>query len=167
MLIFVPKETLSGESRVALVPAAVQKLTDLGAEVSLESGAGLAAGHLDADYAETGSRLMAREEGLRSADLVLRVRPAAPGEAELQKSGSMASGLMDPFGSPELMASFAKAGVSALCSELIPRSTIAQKMDVLSSQANLAGYMSVVLAAETAAAAQRCPGWPVAPARSH
>jgi NAD(P) transhydrogenase subunit alpha len=148
MLVYVPKETQAGETRVALVPAAVKKLVSLGAGVAIESGAGSAAGHSDPDYVEAGARIMERGEGLKAADLVLRVRPADPAEAALQKRGSMASGLMDPFGSPELMAAYAEAGVSALCSELIPRSTLAQKMDVLSSQANLAGYMAVVLAAE-------------------
>lgn len=148
MLIFVPRETGEGESRVALVPAGVKKLVGLGAQVSVESGAGSAAGHLDQDYLDVGAKIESREGGMKQSDLVLRVRPADPAEVALQKQGSMASGLMDPFGSPELTAAFAGAGVSALCSELIPRSTLAQKMDVLSSQANLAGYMAVVLAAE-------------------
>lgn len=148
MLIFVPKESAQGETRVALVPAAVGKLTSLGADVAIESGAGLQAGHEDGDYVAAGAKVQGREQGLKEADLVLRVRPPEISDIALQKSGSMASGLMDPFGSPERIAAFADAGVSALCSELIPRSTLAQKMDVLSSQANLAGYMAVVLAAE-------------------
>ena len=148
MLIFVPKESVEGETRVALVPPSVKKLIGMGAEVAVESGAGEAAGYPDSDYSDAGAEIREREDGLKSADLVLRVRPADPREVALQKRGSMASGLMDPFGSEDLMKAHADAGISALCSELIPRSTIAQKMDVLSSQANLAGYMAVVIATE-------------------
>jgi len=149
MLIFVPKETRPLESRVALVPAAVAKLVNLGAEVAVESGAGEAAGHLDADYEKAGAAVRTdRAAALGEADFVLRVRPAEPAEIKLQKPGSLATGLMDPFGSPGRIEAYAAAKVSALCSELIPRTTLAQKMDVLSSQANLAGYMSVVAAAD-------------------
>jgi len=149
MLIFVPKETRPLETRVALVPAAVAKLVKLGAEVAVESGAGKAAGHLDADYEAAGAAVRHdRAIALGEADFVLRVRPADADEIHLQKAGSLATGLMDPFGSAERMRAYADAGVSALCSELIPRTTLAQKMDVLSSQANLGGYMAVVTAAE-------------------
>lgn len=149
MLIFVPKETRKHETRVALVPAAVAKLVKLGALVRIERGAGLAAGYSDSDFQEAGAEVSdARAASLAEADLVLRVRPPSIEEIALQKPGSMASGLMDPFGFPEGIEAFAAAKVSALCSELIPRSTLAQKMDVLSSQANLGGYMAVVLAAE-------------------
>jgi len=143
MLIFVPKETRSLETRVALVPAAVKKLVEMSAEVAVESGAGDPASHLDQDYKDAGARILDRAAGLAKADMVMRVRPAELDEIAKQKPGSMAAGLMDPFGSRERIDAFAAAKVSALCSELIPRSTIAQKMDVLSSQANLgAGTIS-------------------------
>lgn len=149
MLIFVPRETHPLETRVALVPLAVAKLVKLGATVSIESDAGNAAGHLDADYSAAGATVVTeRNSSLGSADFVIRVLPADLEEIALQKPGSMATGLMDPFGSGERIEAYAAAKVNALCSELIPRSTLAQKMDVLSSQANLAGYMSVVTAAE-------------------
>ena len=149
MLFFVPKETRSLETRVALVPAAAAKLVKLGAQVGIESGAGLAAGHLDADYEAAGAVIVSdRAAAISAADFVLRVLPASLDEIRLQKPGSLATGLMDPFGSRERIEAYAAAGVTALCSELIPRSTIAQKMDVLSSQANLAGYVAVITAAD-------------------
>lgn len=149
MLIFVPKETRPLETRVALGPEAVAKLVRLGAEVAIEAGSGEAAGHLDADYEKAGAKIRSdRAAALGEADFVVRVRPAELDEIALQKAGSLATGLMDPFGSPERLQAYADAKVSALCSELIPRTTLAQKMDVLSSQANLAGYMAVVTAAE-------------------
>ncbi|MGJ8642403.1 MAG: NAD(P) transhydrogenase subunit alpha [Luteolibacter sp.] len=149
MLIFVPRENNALETRVALVPVTVAKLVKLGASVCIESGAGNAAGHLDADYTAAGASISTdRNSWLGSADFVIRVLPADIEEIALQKPGSMATGLMDPFGSRERIEAYAAAKVSALCSELIPRSTLAQKMDVISSQANLAGYMSVMTAAE-------------------
>lgn len=149
MLLFVPKEIRPLETRVALVPAVVTKLVKLGAQVAIESGAGITAGHLDADYTAAGATLITdRATALGEADFVLRVLPAEIDEVRLQKPGSLATGLMDPFGSRERISAYAAAHVTALCSELIPRSTLAQKMDVLSSQANLAGYMAVITAAE-------------------
>lgn len=133
---------------MALDPAAVKKLVGLGADVAVESGAGMAAGHDDAAYEGAGAVVRGDRAGaLAEADLVLRVRPAEVDEIRLQKAGSLASGMMDPFGARERIEAFAAAKVSALCSELIPRTTLAQKMDVLSSQANLAGYVAVSLAA--------------------
>lgn len=149
MLFLVPKETRPLETRVALVPAAAARLVKLGARVAIESGAGLAAGHHDAHYEAAGASIVAdRAASIGQADFVLRVLPAELDEIRLQKPGSLASGLMDPFGSRERIEAYAAANVTALCSELIPRSTLAQKMDVLSSQANLAGYMAVITAAE-------------------
>lgn len=149
MLFFVTKENHALETRVALVPASAAKLLKIGAQVSVESGAGLAAGHLDADYLATGVSIVPdRTAALRDADFVLRVLPADIDEIRLQKPGSLATGLMNPFGSRDRIEAYAAAKVTALCSELIPRSTLAQKMDVLSSQANLAGYMAVVTAAD-------------------
>lgn len=149
MLFFIPKETHPLETRVALDPAAAAKLVKLGAQVCIESGAGLAAGHHDAEYLSSGALIASdRLIAIAQADFVLRVLPAEIDEIRLQKPGSLATGLMDPFASPERIDAYAAAGVTALCSELIPRSSIAQKMDVLSSQANLAGYVAVITAAE-------------------
>lgn len=149
MLFFVPSEKDPLETRVALVPAAAAKLVKLGANVAIEAGAGNAAGHPDAEYIDAGATISNdRNASLAEADFVLRVLPADIDEIHLQKPGSLATGLMDPFGSRERIQAYAAAKVTALCSELIPRSTLAQKMDVLSSQANLAGYVAVVTAAD-------------------
>lgn len=149
MLFLAPKESDPLETRVALVPAAAAKLVKLGARVAIESGSGTAAGHPDAEYAAAGASIVSdRHAAIGQADFVLRVLPAGLEEIRLQKPGSMATGLMDPFGSRERIEAYAAAGVTALCSEFIPRSTIAQKMDVLSSQANLAGYVAVIAATD-------------------
>lgn len=149
MHFFVPKENHPLETRVALVPSAAAKLIKLGASVSIESGAGAASSHPDAEYQAVGVSITDDRHGaLRDSDFVLRVLPPELEEIRLQKPGSFATGLMDPFGSRERIEAFAAAGVTALCSELIPRSTLAQKMDVLSSQANLAGYAAVITAAD-------------------
>jgi H+-translocating NAD(P) transhydrogenase subunit alpha len=148
MRFLVPKETHPLETRVALVPAAVAKLVKLGARVTVEASAGAAAGHLDVEYQAAGAEIFSdRPTAIGEADFVLRVNPAPADEIRMQKRGSLASGLMDPFGARERMEAYATADVTALCSELIPRTTLAQKMDVLSSQANLAGYVAVVTAA--------------------
>ncbi len=149
MLFFVPSETDPLETRVALVPSAAAKLVKLGAAVAIQAGAGNAAGHPDAEYLAAGATIAPeRSTALAQADFVLRVLPAVTDEIRLQKPGSLATGLMDPFGSRERIEAYAAAKVTALCSELIPRSTLAQKMDVLSSQANLAGYVAVITAAD-------------------
>lgn len=149
MLFFVPLENNPLETRVALIPAAAAKLVKLGASVGIQAGAGEKAGHPDAAYAEAGASIVTdRAAALAEADFVLRVLPADLDEIRLQKPGSLATGLMDPFGSRERVEAYAAAKVTALCSELIPRSTLAQKMDVLSSQANLGGYVAVVTAAD-------------------
>ena len=149
MLFFVPSEKDPLETRVALVPAAAAKLVKLGATVTIQTAAGNAAGHPDAEYAAAGATITSdRAAALADADFVLRVLPADIDEIRLQKPGSLATGLMDPFGSRERIAAYAAAKVTALCSELIPRSTLAQKMDVLSSQANLGGYVAVITAAD-------------------
>jgi H+-translocating NAD(P) transhydrogenase subunit alpha len=146
MLIGVPAETGAAETRVAASPETVKKLIGLGAEVAVEHGAGLRAGFIDADYQGAGARLVDAAEAL-GADLVLKVR--RPTEAELGsvKSGALVVATMDPYGHEEAIAAMAKAGVSAFAMELMPRITRAQVMDVLSSQANLAGYRAVVDAA--------------------
>ncbi len=149
MRIGVPKENLQGERRVALVPAGVEKLIKLGAEVVVEKGAGLGAAHTDQHYQQAGAVLEADRKALLSgSDVVLRVhRPPIEDVAAL-RSGLIHISFLDPFNQPELITALAEAGVSAVAMEMIPRTTLAQKMDALSSQANLAGYVAVVLAAE-------------------
>lgn len=149
MLIFVPKENDACESRVALVPTTIEKLVRLGAEISVESGLGKKIGYEDALYTDAGALVSPDVEvSLRSADLVLRLgKPNLEDIAKL-KSGSIHISFLEPFNEPDLIKEFASCNVSAISMELIPRVTLAQKMDALSSQANLAGYVAVILAAE-------------------
>jgi NAD(P) transhydrogenase subunit alpha len=148
MKIFVPKETDAIETRVALDPASAQKLIGLGAEIVIESGAGDRADHRDADYTAVGASITTDRSGsLAAADAVLRVRKPAAAEIAAQKKGAIHISFLDPFNEPALIKAFADQGVTAISLEMIPRSTLAQKMDAISSQANLAGYVSVILAA--------------------
>ena len=148
MLIGVPKETIAGELRAPLVPASVKKLVKLGLEVAVEASMGEAAGFADAAYVEAGARIEAdRAALLGAADLVLRIRKPSDEDAALLKAGAMHASLLDPFNERGLIDKLAAKGVTAISMEMVPRSTRAQKMDVLSSQANLAGYVTVMLAA--------------------
>jgi NAD(P) transhydrogenase subunit alpha len=145
----VPKETHAGETRTALVPEHVSKLVKLGARVEVESGLGLGPGIRDDAYTAAGATVCAdRAKLLAAADIVLTVRKPSHEEAASLRQGAVLASLLDPFQSPELVATLAAGGVSAISMELIPRSTRAQKMDVLSSQASLAGYAGVIIAAE-------------------
>ena len=148
MRIFIPAETDPGETRAAMTPSALAKLVKLGAEAQVESGIGRSIKIADADYQAAGASIAThREEALRSADAVLRVRKPPAEEIALLKKGCLHISYLDPFKETELVRQLAAAGVSAVSMEMIPRSTIAQKMDALSSQANLAGYAAVTLAA--------------------
>src|SRR5271166_5549526 len=146
MLIGVPAETDPTETRVAASPETVKKFLGLGAEVAVEHGAGLKAGVVDSDYQAAGARLVSAAEAL-GADLVLKVRRPTEHELALMKSGALVIATMDPYGHQDAIDALAKAGVSAFAMELLPRITRAQVMDVLSSQANLAGYRAVLDAA--------------------
>jgi NAD(P) transhydrogenase subunit alpha len=145
MKIAICVESDAGEARVSATPETVKKFVGLGAEVSVEPGAGVKSGILDADYAAAGAVL--DRDAVRGADIVLKVK--RPNEVELSayKAGALVIGIMDPFGHEAAVAAMAKAGVSAFAMELLPRITRAQVMDVLSSQANLAGYRAVIDAA--------------------
>ncbi|MEE4383198.1 MAG: Re/Si-specific NAD(P)(+) transhydrogenase subunit alpha [Pseudomonadales bacterium] len=148
MLIGVPKETLPGELRAPLVPVTVKKLVGLGFEVTVEPGVGEHAGFPDAQYTDAGAKLEAdRDALLGSADILLRIRKPDAEELGKLKRGAIHASLLDPFNEKELIGKLAEAGVTAISMEMVPRSTRAQKMDVLSSQANLAGYVTVILAA--------------------
>ncbi|WP_274627731.1 Re/Si-specific NAD(P)(+) transhydrogenase subunit alpha [Arvimicrobium flavum] len=142
-VIFIPRELDAGEPRVAASPETVKRLIGLGFDVIVEAGAGLGSRILDADYAANGAAIgSARDAG--NADVVLKVR--RPSEAELKgyKSGAAVIAIMDPYGNDAAVAAMAKAGVTAFAMEFMPRITRAQVMDVLSSQANLAGYQAVI-----------------------
>lgn len=148
MRIFVPTETDSSERRVPIVPASVTKLAALGAQVEVEAGLGATVHFSDAEYQAAGASVVSdRWQGMGSADLVLRLRRPMPADVMVLKQGAIHVSFLDPFSDVEVVRSLAASGVSAICMEMIPRSTIAQKMDALSSQASLAGYVAVLLGA--------------------
>jgi H+-translocating NAD(P) transhydrogenase subunit alpha len=145
MKVAVAAENSADEPRVAATPETVRKMIALGAEVAVEPGAGAKSGILDADYAAAGAAVAA--DSLIGADIVLRVRrPQAAELGRLQK-GTLVIAIMDPYGHDEALRAMADAGIVAFAMELLPRITRAQAMDVLSSQANLAGYRAVIDAA--------------------
>jgi len=148
MLIAVPAETQSNEKRVAATPETVKKFIAAGCDVVLEKGAGAAANYPDADYTEQGATLAdGFEATCAGAALILKVRSLNAEELSHVKRGSAVSSLVNPFGNTLLQA-YADAGISCFCMEMVPRISRAQSMDVLSSQANIAGYKSVLLAME-------------------
>ena len=154
MKIGIPKERRPNEARVAVSPDTVKKLVALGAEVMIETGAGAGAAVPDGAYAAAGARIAVDEaDSLRDADIVLKVqRPltaaeGGPDELALLKSGAMLIGILAPYAAKEQVAAYAAQGVNAFAMEFLPRITRAQTMDVLSSQANLAGYRAVIEAA--------------------
>lgn len=148
MKIFAPKETDPIETRASLDPAAVKKLVALGAEVVVESGIGARCDHPDASYEEAGATVSADRAGeLGSADIVTRIRKPSDAEVGQLKEGAIHISFLDPFNEKGLIDAFAKQGTTAISLEMIPRTTLAQKMDAISSQANLAGYVSVITAA--------------------
>ncbi len=148
MRIAVAKETDPGEPRVALTPDVVKRLVGLGAEVVIEGGAGLKAGATDAAYKDMGATIAgSRSQALSGADVLLTVRRPAPGGLDGLKPGALVIGIMDPYGRSAEIGELARTGVSIFAMELMPRITRAQVMDVLSSQANLAGYRAVIDAA--------------------
>ncbi len=152
MIVAAVKETFPGERRVALVPGAIGPLVKAGWEVRIEAGAGLAAGFTDAAYAEKGARLVSRDEAF-AADCLLQVRAlganpqAGAADLPLLRPGQVVIGLCDPLGMPHEAELLAARGVRLFALELVPRITRAQSMDVLSSQATVAGYRAVLLAA--------------------
>lgn len=148
MLIFIPKETYPGETRVAFLPESVKRLVGKGAEICVESGVGAACGITDEAYTAAGATISSDRAGmLGTADLVLRLRKPGKDEIAQLKRGAIHISYLEPFESFDLLDAFGAAGVSAIAMEMIPRTTLAQKMDALSSQANLAGYVSVLMAA--------------------
>jgi len=146
MQIGVPAETAAGESRVALTPETLKKLVAQGHVVKVQAGAGVAASVTDAAYAGAGAHIVSAAEAL-GCELVLKVR--APSEAELahMAPGAALVGMLNPFDAPGLQRLTA-ARLTAFALEAAPRSTRAQSMDVLSSQANIAGYKAVMIAAD-------------------
>lgn len=148
MKLLIPNQIGGDEARVALVPAVVKKLVTDKHEVCVESGAGLRAGHDDSAYSASGATIVEPGNGWSEADIVLVVRPPAIENVSKMKRGAILVGMLRPLDEPHYIQSLAATGVTALALELLPRITRAQAMDVLSSQANLAGYEAVILAAE-------------------
>jgi NAD(P) transhydrogenase subunit alpha len=156
MIVGVPRESFPGERRVALVPAAIPNLTKAGLEVIVEAGAGAGAGYPDTDYAAKGAKIAAsRAEVFRAAQIVVQVlcygSNDKTGEADLPlfHNGQVLIGFLRPLGSIETIQEVAAKGVISFSVELMPRTTRAQSMDVLSSMATICGYKAVVLAADT------------------
>jgi len=143
MRIGAPKESETGETRVAASPETVKKFIGLGAEFVVAKGAGIVSGFTDADYAAAGATLVEQAEAL-GADIVLKVRRPSAEETAALKPGALVVAIQDPYGHTAEIGALAKAGVAAFAMELMPRITRAQVMDVLSSQANLAGYRAVI-----------------------
>ena len=145
MKVAVIAETDADEPRVAATPETVKKMVALGATVAVQAGAGVKSGILDADYTAAGAAVAA--DPVNDADIVLQVRRPEGPELSRLKKGAIVIGMMDPYGQESAVAAIAEAGIVAFALELLPRITRAQVMDVLSSQANLAGYRAVIDAA--------------------
>jgi len=145
MKVAVTAEVDAGEPRVAATPDTVKKMIGLGAQVAVEPGAGVKSGILDADYAAAGATVT--KDAVNGADIVLKVRRPQASELSRFKHGAIVIAIMDPYGHEGALRGMAEAGVIAFAMELLPRITRAQTMDVLSSQANLAGYRAVIDAA--------------------
>lgn len=142
------KETVPGETRVAVSPATVSKFSALGIDIAVETGAGEAAGFSDGDFAGAGAQIAAdAAQALAGAAVVLKVAAPSPQETALFDPGTTLAAILSPRDNPESAGVYAKAGINALALDLMPRITRAQSMDVLSSQSNLAGYRSVIDAA--------------------
>ena len=156
MIVGVPRESFPGERRVALVPAAIANLAKASLQVVVESGAGIGAGYPDADYAAKGAKIVSdRAEVFSSADIVLQILcygsndKTGKADVPLFRSGQVLIGFLRPLGSIETIREIAAKGVTSFSVELMPRTTRAQSMDVLSSMATICGYKAVVLAADT------------------
>lgn len=149
MKIAVMKETHAGETRVPLIPATADKLVKLGADVVIESGLGESCSFSDQDYSGVGATIgQDRSAMLASADIVLRLRKPPAEEIELMPKGCIHVSYLDPFNEKELVDKMCEHHINGFSLEMLPRTTVAQKMDVLSSQANLGGYVAVIIAAE-------------------
>lgn len=146
MILGVPHERAAGESRVALIPESVGRLVKAGVSVTVERGAGLHAGFTDASYEKAGATLGDTAAAF-GADLVCKVQKPSPAEAGHMKSGAHLISLLQPSTSAESIAALDARGVTAFALELVPRITRAQSMDVLSSQATVAGYKAVLVGA--------------------
>jgi len=155
VIVGVPKEIYPGEQRVALTPLVIPNLAKAGFEVVVQSGAGVAAGYPDEQYAEKGAKVLPdRNSVFSTAEIILQVLCYGANDINgandlpLLRNGQILIGFLRPLGSAEVVQQVARTGATSYCVELIPRTTRAQSMDALSSMANLAGYKSVLVAAD-------------------
>ena len=147
MKIAILRETAPGERRVSASPETVRKFIALGANVAVESGAGLTASIVDSDYAAAGATLGDRSTTLSGAGIVLCIQGPVPSDLTGAAPGALLVGGLNPFGERARVDGYAAAGIEALAMEFMPRITRAQSMDILSSQSNLSGYKAVLDAA--------------------
>src|SRR5258708_12003428 len=147
MKIAVAREIDPSEPRVAVSPDTVKKFKALGVDVVIEPGAGIKSGLPDSEFTAVGATISA--DALKDADLIIKVKRPEASELPQYKRGALVIAIMDPYGNEAALKTMADAGISAFAMELMPRITRAQVMDVLSSQANLAGYLAVIEAAES------------------
>ena len=147
MKIAVPCETQSGENRVAVSPDSVKAYVKKGLTVSVQAGAGSSANISDADFAAAGAEIVKGTSVVKDADIILSIRRPDAAVLKLVKKSAVLVGGLEPFGERKALEAFAKSGVTAFAMELMPRISRAQAMDILSSQANLAGYKAVIDAA--------------------
>jgi NAD(P) transhydrogenase subunit alpha len=147
MFIAVPREIREGEKRVALVPDIINKLTRLGFDVVIESGAGVSAQANDTDYVSAGAKI-SQGEVLSTADVVLSVQPLTPAQMSKLKNGAVTISFLSPVNAVDSIDAAASAGVTAFSLELVPRISRAQSMDALTSQALCAGYRAALVGAE-------------------
>lgn len=148
MKVAVIRETREGEARVALVPAGVKALVKAGLAVTVESGAGESASAFDEDYREAGATIAgSAREALDGAGMLLHLNPPSTDEISMLPAKAILVSYLDPLGDPASIAAIAKSGVTAISMEMVPRITRAQSMDALSSQATVAGYKAVLMAA--------------------
>jgi len=148
MRISVPRETYPGENRVPVTPETAKKLIRLGADLVVEAGLGEGTGFSDQEYQDAGATISSDREALfTQADMLLRLRKPSQDEIALMKEGCVHVSYLDPFNERALIETLQNKGVTSISMEMIPRTTRSQKMDALSSQANLAGYMTVMLGA--------------------
>lgn len=154
MKIAVPKEIMPGERRVALIPSGIDRLAKLGVDVLVETGAGQAAGFSDREYEQAGARLVTDTVALfDQADVILKVRKPVYNarldqhELDLMKTGTVLIAQLDPLREPDIIRTLAERRITSFSLDMIPRTTRAQEMDVLSSQATIAGYKAVLIAA--------------------
>ena len=148
MRIAVPLERQAGEARVALVPESVKKLVANGAEVAVETGAGVKAGFLDQDYEAAGAKLADHASLLQGADVLACVNRPEPDDFQRLKAGAVVIGFLKPLDEPAALEPIVSKRLTAFAVELVPRTTRAQSMDALSSMATVAGYKAVIIAAE-------------------